>query len=414
MFHRSCGDKSVVSTRVCQVSRVFIVLEKARVCALHLVSILFVFPGAAAKGRVSSKAADESWARGEHVHTAGKSLEVLQTGKNPEERTRRRRTTGNKWRHVMRGVDRDANKKNKKEKKEFLMEEEEEIVRLNVGGVLYATSLATLRKEESFLSAMFSGRHKVVRDAQTGAVFIDRDGVVFRHILNYLRRGKLILGGGEEDVWEELLEEARFFQIASLIELLQPQRVSFPCHEEQQQKEEGEEGLLHWLGTSGGTQPWSNPVTAGTVRVRASKPWYGGGGEALAAKQACLGGICTDARSQWIELDIGKGRLLHLTHYLMHTGGCCKMANWTLQGSVDRETWIALALHENCSWEGTRHTWRVSRPPGHKRGFYRWFRWICTGHDASSPSCYCMHFSAVELYGDLRIANKKKEKKPKK
>ena len=39
------------------------------------------------------------------------------------------------------------------------------------------------------LAAMFSGRHNQPADPATGCVFIDRDGVRFRHILNYLRTG---------------------------------------------------------------------------------------------------------------------------------------------------------------------------------------------------------------------------------
>ena len=78
--------------------------------------------------------------------------------------------------------------------KEMLQMEElnkitESRVRLDVGGHIYTTSLLTLTKDpESMLTAMFSGRHSITREAD-GSFFIDRDGTYFRYILNYLRDG---------------------------------------------------------------------------------------------------------------------------------------------------------------------------------------------------------------------------------
>ena len=60
------------------------------------------------------------------------------------------------------------------------------MIRINVGGVHYETLLATLRSEQSMLSSMFSGKHKLERDKE-GCPFIDRPGIPFGHILNFLR-----------------------------------------------------------------------------------------------------------------------------------------------------------------------------------------------------------------------------------
>jgi hypothetical protein len=104
---------------------------------------------------------------------------------------------------------------------------------LNVGGTVYMTTVSTLTKEESFLSALVTNHHNYhsgnnnesdgkPSNVNDDTFFIDRDGPLFRHILNYLRRGRLIVAFDDGVLVEELLEEATFYQIASLIALLQP------------------------------------------------------------------------------------------------------------------------------------------------------------------------------------------------
>jgi hypothetical protein len=51
------------------------------------------------------------------------------------------------------------------------------IIKLNVGGVRYATSVATLSLENSYFSALFSGRWQQ-NLTDEGEVFLDRDGEV--------------------------------------------------------------------------------------------------------------------------------------------------------------------------------------------------------------------------------------------
>ncbi|XP_023931584.1 uncharacterized protein LOC106171442 [Lingula anatina] len=94
-----------------------------------------------------------------------------------------------------------------------------EIVNLNVGGVIYTTTIATLTKyPESMLGAMFSGNMPTAHDDR-GNYFIDRDGSMFRHILNFLRSGQLDL---PEDFKEhkQLQREADFYQIQPLLDIL--------------------------------------------------------------------------------------------------------------------------------------------------------------------------------------------------
>jgi ligand-binding sensor domain-containing protein len=70
-----------------------------------------------------------------------------------------------------------------------------ELVELNVGGVFYTTYISTLtREKDSLLGQLFNGtsKSKIVKDSK-GKYFIDRDGVLFRYVLDFLRNEKLTL-----------------------------------------------------------------------------------------------------------------------------------------------------------------------------------------------------------------------------
>eukprot|EP00871_Galdieria_phlegrea_P002748 jgi/Galph1/3474/GphlegSOOS_G2132.1 len=93
------------------------------------------------------------------------------------------------------------------------------VVKLNVGGKYFETTVDTLTKDkESMLSAMFSGKYAIQKDDQ-GAVFLDRDGDRFRHILNYLRSNTLHVGENIQ-LLGEILEEAEYFGLQSLVDKL--------------------------------------------------------------------------------------------------------------------------------------------------------------------------------------------------
>lgn len=92
-------------------------------------------------------------------------------------------------------------------------------VTLNVGGKLYSTTLETLtRFPDSMLGAMFRGPRPALTDG-CGNYFIDRDGKTFRHILNFLRFGRLDLPEGYTEL-SLLRTEADFYQIRPLLEAL--------------------------------------------------------------------------------------------------------------------------------------------------------------------------------------------------
>ena len=126
-------------------------------------------------------------------------------------------------------------------------------VKLNVGGQHFITSVQTLRKDpNSMLAAMFSGKFDT-KISEGGSFFIDRDGTHFRFILNYLRTGQLTLPEGATFL-KELEEEAEFYQIQGIIDLLKSSsEISKPTKSFEESEiltsEEHQQSLKDWLPT---------------------------------------------------------------------------------------------------------------------------------------------------------------------
>ncbi|XP_017300496.1 uncharacterized protein LOC103511486 [Diaphorina citri] len=87
-------------------------------------------------------------------------------------------------------------------------------VHIDVGGTIYTSSLETLTKyPDSRLAKLFNGSIPIVLDSLKQHYFIDRDGGMFRHILNFMRNSRLLIPDDFTDV-DLLLEEAKYFDIA--------------------------------------------------------------------------------------------------------------------------------------------------------------------------------------------------------
>ncbi|XP_055490271.1 BTB/POZ domain-containing protein KCTD1 isoform X2 [Leucoraja erinacea] len=90
-------------------------------------------------------------------------------------------------------------------------------VHIDVGGHMYTSSLATLTKfSDSRIGRLFDGTEPIVLDSLKQHYFIDRDGQMFRYILNFLRTSKLFIPDDFKD-YSLLYEEARYFQLQPLL-----------------------------------------------------------------------------------------------------------------------------------------------------------------------------------------------------
>lgn len=90
------------------------------------------------------------------------------------------------------------------------------VIELNVGGVFYTTALTTLlRHADSLLAHLFS-TSPPPKDAK-GKYFIDRDGVLFRYVLDYLRNQTLVLPECFRER-ERLRQEATYYNLPGMVD----------------------------------------------------------------------------------------------------------------------------------------------------------------------------------------------------
>ncbi|KAM4630232.1 BTB/POZ domain-containing protein KCTD12-like [Polymixia lowei] len=102
-----------------------------------------------------------------------------------------------------------------------------EVIELNVGGQVYVTRLETLTAvPNSLLWTSFTQRRPAdLPKDRKGRFFFDRDGFLFRYVLEYLRDLNLVLPDSFKER-RRLQKEADFFKLNGLSEQLRPAAVS--------------------------------------------------------------------------------------------------------------------------------------------------------------------------------------------
>jgi len=169
-----------------------------------------------------------------------------------------------------------------------------DIIHLNVGGTRFTTSRATLTVvPDTFFTSLLSGRISSLKD-ETGAIFIDRDPVHFRVILNFLRNRSLsgAASGTGNGSWSDpetvrvLLHEAEYYGLSPLVKqltlcadletsgcgdvlfysFLQPPLV--PSSQQQQQPSSSHSGSVSISSSIGHTSTTGSGDNSAVVRVR--------------------------------------------------------------------------------------------------------------------------------------------------
>ncbi|XP_078264855.1 putative potassium channel regulatory protein [Rhinoraja longicauda] len=99
------------------------------------------------------------------------------------------------------------------------MSKKTDVVILNVGGTKYSTFVGTLKRyQDSKLARALEGGDPNF-GIVNGQIFVDRDGGLFRYILDFLRTRQLDLPAAFSD-YDRLAREAEFYNLPFLVELL--------------------------------------------------------------------------------------------------------------------------------------------------------------------------------------------------
>jgi len=162
-----------------------------------------------------------------------------------------------------------------------------------------------------------------------------------------------------------------------------------------------EGGALYWLGTSGKTHMWRNPMSLGHVLALASGVGFGKLEDAVGRKVVNL--RSNNAEGSYFGVDLLGERRLILQGYCLRNRDSTSHAltSWACQGSEDGSTWVTIDEQRNQSslrrasatayFQVRSDTFfEASRP-------YRCFRILQLGPNSSGSNNLVL--SGLELYG---------------
>lgn len=270
-------------------------------------------------------------------------------------------------------------------------------IKLDIGGKVFATTKENMvRYPNSFFAGMFSGQWDL-RVEDDGCYFIDRDPLVFRYVLNFLRGQPIELDELTTSKKKLLLSDAEYYQLDGLIDLLRDEKIELKFSESGDTN-----GIVYYLGSKGKTQDFKNPQESNFITVTHSHSWHWGNKEQITTRQpyktSC--GIRADSES-WLVLDLKKQ--LCPTYYTLNHGNSSgySIGSWSFQGSNDAVTWETLTAHNENGWHTNQYDFAKSWPVNNCKTYFRYFRILQTKPCPNYPSDYCLMISGIEIYGTL-------------
>eukprot|EP01124_Arcella_intermedia_P001915 TRINITY_DN11062_c0_g1_i4.p1 TRINITY_DN11062_c0_g1~~TRINITY_DN11062_c0_g1_i4.p1 ORF type:complete len:370 (+),score=103.93 TRINITY_DN11062_c0_g1_i4:3-1112(+) len=171
-----------------------------------------------------------------------------------------------------------------------------------------------------------------------------------------------------------------------------------------------ENGILYWLGTKEGKEPYSNPVDIGLVNVKAYQwcqgnlPISAGIGWAQISGSAYTNLSNYSSLPSWFEISFLKHKVTPT--YYSYRGdentNSYTPRNWNFEGSNDGNNWEILRSHTNdTSLQKVAHC-VGSWPLQNISKSYQHFRINLTGPNAFNSSDYHLMIQGFEIYGTLQ------------
>ena len=160
-------------------------------------------------------------------------------------------------------------------------------------------------------------------------------------------------------------------------------------------------GILHHIGTRGGTVAYRNPHELGEVVSSSSSSGIGESAPAFVqhAHATSVYNFTDNTPQSWMAVDLGEGRSLVVDHYCLRSD-CIpghKLRNWELQGSLDGQTWQTLRIHLSDTSLPLQAMRTAAWPVDAGAQAFRHFRIAQTGVNSSGDQH--LMCAGIELYG---------------
>jgi hypothetical protein len=101
-------------------------------------------------------------------------------------------------------------------------------VKFNVGGIQYTTTVSTIAQYPDSMLAVMIEQENERRQIEKGEeLFIDRNGPIFKYVLEFLRNGNRLILPDDKKMQRELVLEAEFYQLDGLKRLADDVRTKY-------------------------------------------------------------------------------------------------------------------------------------------------------------------------------------------
>ena len=321
------------------------------------------------------------------------------------------------------------------------------VIGLDVGGQLFYTHKSTLTAGSTYFAARFGGNFNAgssyVDERGRKVYFIDGNGELFVHVLDYLRRGIASWPDQADNpkFHKRLVAEAEYFGVEAMVRELLMASIS---------PNESGKGILYWLGTNRGTTSYRNPFVAKDIKVddEDDHVLFESNAYFFGYRPPCSFGICNNSQVLNCTMQDGKSRecsfaniRVRPSHYSLRYGQCHGMSDWNFEASVDGINWDCLhkarkergilqpseaeresiSRGEKCD-ELEKHHRQVW--PVNSSSYYKHFRFtsltddevkalygdddekqLTLGPDGRCLWSPCLHGVGFELYGDVLDAD---------